>query len=163
MKATGENNVWFAIMISLTIMVGGVACFMVVKREEFFPSQYRDTHHNAEEGMEEVNQMQEGENENHIEPHVQSAVEDKKGNLNIEHVTKYALVVGSFSSVEGANTFLEGLGALCPDCQLMTTERDGIKLFRVIAGKPSSRDEIISLKRELSEKGLMDCWVFKVN
>jgi cell division septation protein DedD len=163
MKATGENNVWFAAMIALTIVAGGAACFMVIKKDEFFPSQYQSAHHGSEGTVDEHHQTKERDT-THSEAHGQAAekIDEKNVEPHQENVAQYVLVVGSFSSNERANEFLARVATTYPDCHLISTERDGKKLFRVIAGKPNSRERIINLKNEMATKGFADGWIYEV-
>ena len=38
-QAPGTSPIW-NIMLAVTILAGGAACFIAVKREDFFPSEY---------------------------------------------------------------------------------------------------------------------------
>jgi cell division protein FtsN len=158
-QTPGTSPIW-NVMLAVTILAGGVACFMAVKREDFFPSEYskHEPHNDSTQEVKHNGTAHTIEKESIVEKekvvHEDTSVTDNGA--------QFVLVAGSFLSEERANHFRESFAAKFPKSEVVPFLRDNKQFYHVLVGRAKSREAILDMQREISANGFKDCWFYQI-
>ncbi len=157
-NAPSANPIW-NVMLALTVLAGGAACFIALKRTDFFPSVYgkHDAHNSS--ALESKHDV--AEQSDSADTTVVKEQADKKNPLAV-HPTQFVLVAGSFVSNERANHFRQGLAQQFPKSEVVPFMRNSKQFYHVLIGRAENKAAILDMKKKIAGLGLNDCWFYEM-
>ena len=158
-QAPGTSPIW-NVMLALTVLAGGAACFIALKREDFFPSEYSKHEINIDSTLE----------RKHTEtahPNVEESMAEKEKIVHEDasitaNAAHYVLVAGSFLSDERANRFRESLATQFPKSEVVPFMRDNKQFYHVLIGRAENREAILEMQKEISGNGFKGSWFYQM-
>ena len=158
-QAPGTSPIW-NIMLAVTILAGGAACFIAVKREDFFPSEYskHEPHNDSTQEVKHNGTAHTIAKESIVE---KEKVVQEDTSLT-DNDAQFVLVAGSFLSEERANHFRESLAQQFPKSEVVHFLRDKKQFYHVLIGKAKNREGIMAMQKEMAYNGFKDCWFYRM-
>jgi cell division protein FtsN len=160
---------WNALVI-ITVVVGGIATVMIVKREKFFPTLYgshQTTHVEVDSAdiksepvttEPEVSKTETQQAATESQPELPSIQGGANGGSG-----EYVLVAGSFLTQQYAEIFQGRIRDQVPGAspELRPLSIDGSTYYRVVVQHSASWQQIAAFKNKLTGEGFSAHWVYR--
>ena len=166
MSASDSNPKLFQLLMALTIFLGGIVTYLVLNKEEYFPTLYAATgHEHPHEALtEETSHITPEEQKEKEEPSGQASVEPPVINTASKSISssgKYSLIIGSFKSEENARKLLTQIQQQHTDLSPEITPIDKVDFtyYRIVASRSNSYKTLDAIRGKLIDEGFADCWI----
>ncbi len=156
---SGTNPIW-NVMLALTVLAGGTACFIALKRGDFFPSVYNkhDFHNNSTLESKHNEAVQNGAADTLVQKE-----QTVQKNLSLAgQPSQFVLVAGSFVSNERASHFRESIAQQFPKSEVVPFIRSNKQFYHVLIGRAENKETILDMQKKMTGLGFNDCWFYQL-
>ena len=156
---SGTNPIW-NVLLALTILSGAAACFIALKRGDFFPSVY--SRHEVQNHSTLANKHHEAEQRIAADSIEEREPTGQKKVSITAPPSQFVLVAGSFLSDERAIHFRKSLAQKFPKTEVIPIMRGNKQFYHVLIGRTENRNAILELQKKMYGQGFNDCWFYEM-